>query len=603
MDRFDESPLFPMRVLLTVLAIIFAVETGVMFLLPVLVHGGVPIWVENFIDSVMLTVIAAPLLMYVLVAPLHRVARVERAKAASIVQTAPDGIITADADGAVLSFNRAAEQIFGCAADQVVGTPLSRLLALPPQPAGATSPGGVTLELPGRRASGAAMPLAVSMSEVSTGKRTIRTLIVRDLTDRKRAEAELATRATQQSTVAELGQRALVADDDLPTLLLDVAYRLTETLGVRFSAFMTYDAAELRVCTGFGWKKNIVARAAMPSPPVLAATGWPNPRPLVWSGDSSARAVCAGTFLADHAIESGCMIVIPGPDQPFGVLGVFSDGPRQFGAGDIDFLKSVAHVIAAAAQRQRNEMQRRQHDVFRAEQMSAVAQVAAGVVHEIRNPLTSIKLLVQSREGQGTAGLAEEDREVVVEEIRRIEHSLQTFLDFARPPEPQRRRVDLRELVSRTIALVRGRAGHQKVAVRFEPPPSPVPLRADAEQIQQLLLNLALNALDEMPRGGELRYDIIADERGAEVRVSDTGRGIAPQVLARLFEAFVTGKETGTGLGLAVSRRIAEQHCGSLSGHNRHDGGACFVLRLPLDIEVAVEENPGCDADAFAESR
>ena len=603
MDRVDESPLFPMRVLLTVLAIIFAVETGVMFLLPLLVPGGVPIWVENFIDSVMLTVIAAPLLMYVLVSPLQRVARVERAKAASIVQTAPDGIITVDAEGAVLSFNRAAEQIFDYAAGQVIGAPLSRLLTLPPRAAGITRPGGVTLELTGRRASGVAFPLAVSMSEVRTGTRTIRTLIVRDLSERKRSEAELATRATQQSIVAELGQRALVADDDLPTLLLDVAFRLTETLGIRFSAFMTYDAAELRVCTGFGWNANIVARAVMPSPPVLAATGWPNPRPLVWSGDAAARAVCAGTFLEDHAIHSGCMIVIPGADQPFGVLGVFSDLPRPFGAGDIDFLKSVAHVIAAAAQRQRNEMQRRQQDVFRAGQMSAVAQVAAGVVHEIRNPLTSIKLLVQAREGQDEVALAEEDREVVVQEIRRIEHSLQTFLDFARPPEPQRRRVDLRELVSRTVALVRGRAGHQKVAVWFESPPIPVLLCADAEQIQQLLLNLALNALDEMPRGGELRYDIMADERVAEVRVSDTGRGIAPQVLARLFEAFVTGKETGTGLGLAVSRRIAEQHGGSLSGHNRPDGGACFVLRLPLDSEVAAQENLCGDAGTLVESQ
>ncbi|MBX6315433.1 MAG: histidine kinase, partial [Isosphaeraceae bacterium] len=222
--------------------------------------------------------------------------------------------------------------------------------------------------------------------------------------------------------------------------------------------------------------------------------------------------------------------------------------------------------------------------VLRAEEMAEVGQIAAGLAHELRNPLTAIKMLVQiQREQAALRGLEAEDLGVIEQEIRRMEDRLNVFIDFARPSRPERRRIDLAAVVGQTLALIGGRARKQRVALRFQPPAAPIEVEADAEQIRQLLVNLALNALDVMPRGGLLEIELRSPADGqAELAVLDTGPGIAPRHLPRLYEPFFTSKETGLGLGLAISQRIARDHGGRLWASNRPQGGACFALRLPL---------------------
>lgn len=225
--------------------------------------------------------------------------------------------------------------------------------------------------------------------------------------------------------------------------------------------------------------------------------------------------------------------------------------------------------------------------VLRAESLAEVGQVAAGLAHELRNPLTAIKMLVQAnREDAESQGLPAEDLRVIELEIRRMEERLNVFIDFARPPRPERRLIDLKMVVDQTLALVGGRARKQRVALNFESPPSPVEVEADGEQLRQLLVNLALNALDVMPRGGVLEVEIRpAAGAGVEVIVLDTGPGIPDRHFARLYEPFFTTKETGLGLGLPVSQRIAHDHGGTLCATNRPQGGAQFVLRLPARAE------------------
>ena len=221
--------------------------------------------------------------------------------------------------------------------------------------------------------------------------------------------------------------------------------------------------------------------------------------------------------------------------------------------------------------------------VLRAEALAEVGQLAAGMAHELRNPLTAIKMLVQTnREEAEVRGLPAEDLNVIEQEILRMEGRLNVFIDFARPPKPERRRVDLKAVVDQTLALVGGRARKQRVTLVFAPPETPVEVEADGEQVRQLLVNLALNALDVMPRGGTLEIELRPpSDHHAELEVRDTGPGIPRRHLSRLYEPFFTSKETGLGLGLSVSQRIARDHGGSLRATNRPQGGACFVLRLP----------------------
>ena len=228
------------------------------------------------------------------------------------------------------------------------------------------------------------------------------------------------------------------------------------------------------------------------------------------------------------------------------------------------------------------QRQAREREVMRADQLAMVGQVAAGFAHEIRNPLTAVKMLVQTARKDAQGLLPREDLNVIEHEIRRMERSLQRFLDFARPPRPERRALDLRSVIDRVYALLQTRAARQKVELIRLSPVTAVIVDADDDQIQQLVMNLVLNALDAMPSGGKLELMIEAmPESTVELRVSDTGPGIQADLLPRLFDPFISTKETGIGLGLAVSFRIAERHGGSLSASNRPEGGACFVLRLP----------------------
>lgn len=246
-----------------------------------------------------------------------------------------------------------------------------------------------------------------------------------------------------------------------------------------------------------------------------------------------------------------------------------------------DVVREIEQVV--------QKLQQREREVLRAEQLAALGQLAAGVAHEIRNPLTSIKLLVQTlREDLDARGSAVEDLQIIEQEIRRMERCLQSFLDYARPPKPDCRPLALEQPIQRTLALIAGRANKQQVDVQFLAPPEPVFVTADGEQIQQLLVNLTLNALDAMPRGGVLSVDLFGHGSQVELRVCDTGPGIAERLLPLLFQPFVSTKETGLGLGLVTARRIAELHGGSLEAENRPEGGACFVLRLPALQPAAV---------------
>jgi signal transduction histidine kinase len=249
--------------------------------------------------------------------------------------------------------------------------------------------------------------------------------------------------------------------------------------------------------------------------------------------------------------------------------------------GDFPGLHRQMQEVVAEIERVIEQLQQREREVLRAEQLAAVGQVAAGVAHELRNPLTSIKMLVQTAlESCSGNGLPPEDLQLMEHEIRRMEQCIQMFLDFARPPRSERRRADLVEVIRRAIALVEGRARRQRVRVTADLPSTAIHLLIDPEQIQQVVLNLLLNALDALPRGGTARVEVLVG-KDVLVRISDTGPGIAPRIQERLFEPFVSSKETGMGLGLSICKRLIEAHDGTIHGENTPERGATFSFTLP----------------------
>jgi signal transduction histidine kinase len=245
-----------------------------------------------------------------------------------------------------------------------------------------------------------------------------------------------------------------------------------------------------------------------------------------------------------------------------------------------------SHIGDVVERLQRSEM-----EVLRNEQLAAVGQLAAGIAHELRNPLMPMKMLVQAALDRGDdKGLSGRQLEVVEQEIGRLEQAIQSFLDFAKPVPPEKTTFDLVHSVEQSLELVAGRAEQQAVYVREQLPETPVLVEADAAQIRQVLLNLLLNALDALPYGGEIVVSVEGPSRvhapngGPEwttIRIADSGVGVPEEILGRVFEPFVTTKETGTGLGLPICRRIVTEHGGEIACVNRPEGGAEFIIRLP----------------------
>ncbi|MEQ9380094.1 MAG: ATP-binding protein, partial [Pirellulales bacterium] len=224
----------------------------------------------------------------------------------------------------------------------------------------------------------------------------------------------------------------------------------------------------------------------------------------------------------------------------------------------------------------------REREALRGQQMAMLAQLATGVAHEIRNPLTSIKMLIQvNRAMFADKGLPTEDLDLVEQEIRRMERSVNGLLDYGRPTKGETKLFTLQDAVDRTLRLIEGRCEKQGIEVTLDFPTDPLQVMGDPSEIRQLLLNLVLNALDAMPDGGTLSLKARPDNEVINISVADTGPGIDHDVMEQLFSPFVTSKPNGTGLGLCICRRIAESHHGSLTAHNLSEQGACLELILP----------------------
>jgi signal transduction histidine kinase len=252
------------------------------------------------------------------------------------------------------------------------------------------------------------------------------------------------------------------------------------------------------------------------------------------------------------------------------------------GEGGFEILHSEIDQLTERIEHLVQKLHEREREVARAEQLAALGRLAAGVGHEIRNPLTSIKMLVQAAiEDPMRAALTDQDMRMIEQEVRRIEATLQTFLDFARPVRTEREPIDLQEVLAAVAGLIRVRAEKQKVRVTVETPPGPITVLASPGHFRQVFMNLTLNALDSMTSGGMLMIRVRRGAGQVEVEVTDTGPGIAPSMWPRLFTPFASNKETGLGLGLVISRRIVEEYGGTIRAVNRAEGGASFLVRIP----------------------
>ncbi len=325
----------------------------------------------------------------------------------------------------------------------------------------------------------------------------------------------------------------------------------------------------------------------------------------------------------ERAREEGLHALLAAPmvfqGKLLGVLCVYSSGPHVFSQSEEEVLCTLADLSSAALANARLHQQvvEAEEQMVRLEKLSALGEVAAGLAHEVRNPLAVMKMLLHGLIEEAPQGSSQsEDLQILSAKVGEISGVVNQLLLLARPVPMERHPLQLRELVGETLALVRHRLRDNHIELETELPDGP-PVQGDKGRLSQLLLNLILNSCDAMPHGGRLavRLQFVEcgsllprehstsptgrgrpggageGERGesssppsgeAVLTLTDTGQGIAADMLPRLFEPFTTSKPNGMGLGLSIAKRIVDEHAGKLLPHNRPGVGLTMEIRLPV---------------------
>ncbi len=240
------------------------------------------------------------------------------------------------------------------------------------------------------------------------------------------------------------------------------------------------------------------------------------------------------------------------------------------------------------------EIRRLQEEIRRSEKLVALGGLAAGVAHEIRNPLSSIKGLAAFFGGKFAAGSEDKKMaDVMVQEVDRLNRAISELLDFAKPSEVRMKPTPVQPVLAHAIRLVRQDAEKKNIEIRFSPDPNLPPVRLDSDRFSQCLLNLFLNAIEAMSGGGVLSVrSFSGTDHQVGIEIEDTGGGITPEDLPKIFDPYFTTKPSGTGLGLAVVHKIIEAHHGSIRVRSTPGEFSRFSLFLPADEGGRDDEHP-----------
>jgi two-component system NtrC family sensor kinase len=267
--------------------------------------------------------------------------------------------------------------------------------------------------------------------------------------------------------------------------------------------------------------------------------------------------------------------------------GDFSARLETQSANEIGKLETTFNLMASSLQGRDEEIRRlnRQH-LMRSEKLASIGRLAAGVAHEINNPLTSVLtfsslLLKKAEDGQ------KDKLEIIVKETTRCREIVRNLLNFARQGEPKKQECSINQVVESALSLAKNqlKVTENSITVKKELGELPL-LRLDPNQMLEVFINIIINAVDAMAEGGELgiKTGLTEDAKAIEIKISDTGYGIAKENLEKVFDPFFTTKEVGkgTGLGLAVTYGIIDGHNGSIDVESEVGKGTMFLIRLPL---------------------
>ncbi|TET35416.1 MAG: HAMP domain-containing protein [Planctomycetota bacterium] len=241
-----------------------------------------------------------------------------------------------------------------------------------------------------------------------------------------------------------------------------------------------------------------------------------------------------------------------------------------------DETRDLANAFNAMLERLRSS----ESQLVEGEKMAAIGSIATGMAHEIRNPLSSIRMTVQLLLRRTEDEKIKSELELILREIERLSFTLSELLIFARPPRPGLAGTDVARLVDETLGILRPQFEHHDVEVDRDYAADLPPVALDHNHFKQVLMNLMINSIEAMPGGGGIAISMSVENGDFTFRMRDTGEGVPPELGDRIFDPFFTTKGGGSGLGLAVTKIIVESHDGTIQ-YSSDSGGTEFTIRIP----------------------
>ncbi|PKN61320.1 MAG: response regulator protein [Deltaproteobacteria bacterium HGW-Deltaproteobacteria-15] len=288
----------------------------------------------------------------------------------------------------------------------------------------------------------------------------------------------------------------------------------------------------------------------------------------------------------DEGIKSMLDLPLTIRDHVVGIIRVFFMEHRRFTEEQLDFLTGIAEQCSLAIDKARlieNQRYRYHQLAIQTEKLSALGRMAAGVAHEVNNPLAGILLystnLVKKvpREGPLREGL-----QIIISETMRCKQIIQDLLEFSRDKPPEKVMASVNQMIEKALAILENEFHLKHILIQKDLSREIPDILLDGGQIQQVLVNLLINASESIGDHGTITIRSRTEPEWVRVEIEDTGCGIAPEHMAKIFEPFFSTKTKGTGLGLAVSFGIIQNHQGNIGATSQMGKGSCFTVDLPI---------------------
>jgi signal transduction histidine kinase len=388
--------------------------------------------------------------------------------------------------------------------------------------------------------------------------------------------------ATGQALVGKLEQREL-----FDTLTRDASAMMQ----ARTCAFFLYDAEEssLRLASYQGQAGTFTPEGDLPLRSCLSASAVRTRRPVAFTDIQSPEFHDLLDLPRDPELRSVIAAPMLFEGEVMGVLVIFTDRKRVFDNDEKRLCSALASLGAVALQNSRlySRVFASEESLRKNERLTTLGLLAAEIAHEIRNPLTVLKLLHGGMGLDFTEGDPRRtDMRVISEKLDQLESIVTRVLNFAKAPSSLHSRHQVAEIVSDTLILVRLKLAQSNIRVSFEAPQQPIVVEGHKGQLQQVLLNLIINSMQAMPEGGEVSIRLASDGRDgggvAIVDVTDTGSGIPDVIRERIFDSFLSGRPDGTGLGLAIAKRVLQGHNGDIELVSSSPSGTTLRIMIPL---------------------